>query len=395
MKELLNRRTENSKTFDLGGGKRRLESKIGAIHYKGNYADPAEAWKDIALTWEGNRITKAPYELTVDGKKLTFYNRKSGELSTLELISIKPPLARYEIVPELSSVSFRHILPSIQIPFEAQFRITGKVPITRAWDDEGDIELETTLEHGILTEKLSKIKDKRTGKERPAKGQIKIDPTWQVGASTNDCRLYWDGAVWVFSVVSPYQQAGYYVLAEQKFGGGLCFLNVTIPQGAKILSAYLRLTASAAEDVATVNSRITGDKEANAAAWSTIEDYQARRGTVVGGANDNYITSAQVDWDNIGTWVIDTEYDSPDIALVVQEIVDQGAWASGNALALWWDDHDGRSSTTGTYPARQAYSYDGSTTKCAQLVVDFEVESTITAINNPHMRGMNRLLARP
>ena len=81
--EILALRNENSKTFALDNGKRQLVLSIGAIHYKDNYADKSEEWKDIDLTWVGNRITKAPYELTLDGQKLTLKNNKTGEVSTI------------------------------------------------------------------------------------------------------------------------------------------------------------------------------------------------------------------------------------------------------------------------------------------------------------------------
>ena len=176
MQEIVSLRTETSKTFDLGGGKRRCVIS-GAIHYKDNYADKSELWKDIDLTWENNRITKAPYELTLDGGKLSFKDKKTGEVSRLELISVKPSGLKFEIIPHLTGVSFQHILPSDKIPFEAQFKVTGNAPLrTRAFDDEGELGLETSLKDGILTEKLLEVKDRETGRVRAAIGQIRIDP---------------------------------------------------------------------------------------------------------------------------------------------------------------------------------------------------------------------------
>ncbi|GAI54561.1 unnamed protein product, partial [marine sediment metagenome] len=61
---------------------------VGDVHYKDNYADPSEQWKDIDLTWEGNRITKAPYELTHEGNKLTLKDKQTGNITTIELDSI-------------------------------------------------------------------------------------------------------------------------------------------------------------------------------------------------------------------------------------------------------------------------------------------------------------------
>ena len=89
MIELINHRSECSKTFDLGGNKRGLDCSIGAIHYKDNYADLKEQWKDIDLTWEGNRITKAPFELTIEGNKITFKDKKTSKVSIAEITEIE------------------------------------------------------------------------------------------------------------------------------------------------------------------------------------------------------------------------------------------------------------------------------------------------------------------
>ncbi|GAH87575.1 unnamed protein product, partial [marine sediment metagenome] len=38
---------------------------------------------------------------------------------------IKPAGLKWEIIPRNDKVSFRHILPSGKVPFEAKFKITG------------------------------------------------------------------------------------------------------------------------------------------------------------------------------------------------------------------------------------------------------------------------------
>ncbi|MDO8743098.1 MAG: hypothetical protein Q7J30_00870, partial [Candidatus Azambacteria bacterium] len=156
--EIINLRQENSKTFNLGNGQRKLEASMGAIHYKDNYANASEQWKDIDLTWVGNQITKAPYELTLDGKKITVRDKKTGDISTIELLDVTPAGFPFKIVPENSAVRFRHTLPSDKVPFEASFRVTGKIPLsTHAFDDGGGLELGTTLVGDILTEKFSQV----------------------------------------------------------------------------------------------------------------------------------------------------------------------------------------------------------------------------------------------
>jgi len=183
--ELIALRGETSKTYDFGGGRRRCEISGSAVHYKDDYSNKLETWKDIDPTIVDGKVTTAPYELTVDDKKLTFRDKKTGEVSTLELLSAKPAGLKFEIIPLNEGVSFQHILPSDKIPFEAQFKVTGNFR-ARAFDDVGELELETTFKDSILTEKLSQVKDRVTGQVRAAVGNIRIDPTLTVESPSKD-----------------------------------------------------------------------------------------------------------------------------------------------------------------------------------------------------------------
>jgi len=193
----------------------------------------------------------------------------------------------------------------------------------------------------------------------------------RVGASTDDTLVYWDGSAWAFSLANVWHRAGFFSNFFCKSGGGMRFLNVTIPNSALITAAYIQFTCSGSMSAVTVKTVIIGHKIGDAATFSTLADYQARRGTVVGGPNNNNITAASVTWDGIPAWVVDVTYNSPDISSVVQEIVNLPAWASGNAMAIFWDDHADRSSHTGS-PERRAYSWDGNAAKAPLLHVEYE-----------------------
>jgi hypothetical protein len=200
----------------------------------------------------------------------------------------------------------------------------------------------------------------------------------QVAASADDCYCYWNGSAWVFDYTYTLISSGYSSATIYKRGGGFRFDNVTVPKGRTIAAAYLRFTSGTSHSETTVNSKITGDKESDAAAFTTLADYQARRGTVVGGANNNYITSKQVNWNNIAAWTLDTPYNSPDISEIIQEIVNQAGWASGNHLVLFWDDHDDLS-THAANTIRNADTYDNSTSKCAILHIEYTTDITVNA----------------
>ena len=239
LREIISKRGENSKTYDLGGGKRRLVSGAGLQHWKYDYSDPTEEWKEVDLTIHNGRIEKAPYILTIEDKKLTFQDRKTGDVSTIELVSVKPAGIPFEIIPEFSAVRFQHILPSDKVPFEAQFKVTGKVALrTRAFDDEGELELETSLVDGVLTEKLSEVRDEETKEIRPAKGQIRIDPTLTVQPAVGDNGILSD------EPTINYGNAGYIFVSDWDvtWRRGLVEFDISsIPAGATIDSAILSL----------------------------------------------------------------------------------------------------------------------------------------------------------
>jgi len=88
-----------------------------------------------------------------------------------------------------------------------------------------------------------------------------IDPdsdTWQVGASARDClRRKPLGDYW--STTHTSCAAGYHISTKYSFGSGMRFINVGIPKGDIISSAYLQFTADDNRAVTPVNTRISGE----------------------------------------------------------------------------------------------------------------------------------------
>ncbi len=408
MRELVEKRQQNSKTFELDGGKRRLTVSIGALHYK----DEQSKWQDIDPNFEeadtdgfNLKFSKLPYLIRVaeDSGRRIYPDR--NDLSYW--IEFKKPFASMgkptrsvdgwfywdfanarigvKVRPEAVKFGFRlknsNAPTSITIPFSSQGitrqgnllyhngKVVGYLRKPTAIDALGvEKDCQVSFGSGSVTISLN-----TTGLAFP----IDIDPTFSVGASSDDCVGQWNGSAWTMNDLTyAYQSAGYAAPSGRKIGGGLRFLNVTIPKEATIDTAYLTIVCGLAKSGTIANSRITGEDVDNAATWSTLADYQARRGTVVDGANNDYITTAQVDWDDIPAWTEGISYDSPPIISIIQEIVNRVGWASGNALALWWDDHDGRS-TEATNCYRSGSSWDHATYAPPALTVEYTVVPTI------------------
>lgn len=88
-RELIEKRTRNSKTHYLGGRKYAWDGVIGAIHYKDNPKDKAEQWKDIDTTISADgKVTKAPYNLHVSLGGMPGFHYKSKESGTF-IVRIK------------------------------------------------------------------------------------------------------------------------------------------------------------------------------------------------------------------------------------------------------------------------------------------------------------------
>lgn len=309
--------------------------------------------RDISRISQKVHFEDAEYRQQQDGS-ISFYSTKTNEL-----VWSFPKPKMYE----LNEREDENGLPSRFENFGLHYEITkdgDDYIVTKVLDQEG--------------------KDWLNSPDRVYPLVIDTTLDLQVGAANRDSGvIWWGGSSWNLGLTDR-EAVGYANSDYQKQGSGMGWTGVAIPNAATIDVAYITITSYYSGTGATSNSYITGEDTDNAAVWSTLADYQARRGTVVGGASDNNITTAQVAWDNLPTtWVTDTEYSSPSIVSVIQEIVNRAGWASGNALALWWDDHNGRS-TAANGRHRQAYSYDTSTTKAPKLHIEYTAAATTSNI---------------
>ncbi len=180
----------------------------------------------------------------------------------------------------------------------------------------------------------------------------------QVGASTDDCGRSTNSANY-FTLTEVQGYAGYYDASYQNNGSAYRFLNVTVPSGATIDTATITFTCLTARSTTTVNTRLRAEANINPATFSTSANFDARTWT-----------TALVNWDAIAAWTAETEYTSPEIKTCIQEVIGLPSWASGNPMAILWDDFQERS-TQSNLTRRESYSYDGSSAKAAKLHIEY------------------------
>ena len=102
------------------------------------------------------------------------------------------------------------------------------------------------------------------------------------------------------------------------------FTNIPLPQGTDIISATIKVKQDAT--ASTFNLDIQACDEDNSAQISSFANFGSRARTT---ANINWVLSASAN----------TEYTSPDIKTIIEEVVARGSWSSGNAIQIIISDH--------------------------------------------------------
>lgn len=192
---------------------------------------------------------------------------------------------------------------------------------------------------------------------------------YQVGASADDAGGYWTGSAWYIYPTEAYIGAGYYSAAGLKWFGGYRFTGVTIPVGAIITTAYLTFRASHNISATTVRSKIRGEQNNAAAAFSDITNYRGRTKT-----------TAVVTWDSIPAWTANSDYNSAEIKTIIQELVNDYTGLSSANIVLFWDDEDDLSDHTSDC-RRLALPYDASTTYAPKLHIEYTLLDAPGIIN--------------
>jgi len=134
---------------------------------------------------------------------------------------------------------------------------------------------------------------------------------------------------------------------------GARFTNITIPQGAYIISAYVAFTANNA-DAGNFSTTVYGEAADSSSVFTTSSSNISSRSR----------TSAAVFWSDPGNWKAGDVINTAELKAVVQEIVNRSGWASGNNLSVLVQKNQSN---------RRVYSYDGNASQAPLLHVEYVV----------------------
>src|SRR4030065_486977 len=114
---------------------------------------------------------------------------------------------------------------------------------------------------------------------------------------------------------------------------GMRFIDLQIPKGSKVVNAYVQFTGDNDDNAkltgGPVNLIINGLLQPNPGGFNSGEDFYTDR---------NPKTASEVAWSNILSWTNNratVASKTSDISGIIQEIIDQVGWASGNALIIF------------------------------------------------------------
>ncbi len=294
--------------------------------------------------------------------------------------------------------SLRYIVGNSQVKFALRLprKVTGLNTLTIPFSSAGLTRQGRLLLHGGIP-----VAELRTPTVQDAKGErrklgvsigagaitltlndegltypLVIDPPldYQVGASANDAMVSVATTstpphTWTSIDLTGYDlQVG--ESGTNRYGCGGRFTAIALLGTDIVDVTYITFKANGTRSGTVVYSNLYGENADNAAAYSTVANYNARAKT------------AAIAWDSIPAWTDAVAYNTPSLVTPVTTIKNRAGWASGNAMAFEWED-DG----SGNEAFRDGHSYDSAG---ATKVAVFHIEShapTNNSITVGHAMG--------
>jgi hypothetical protein len=134
--------------------------------------------------------------------------------------------------------------------------------------------------------------------------------------------------------------------------------------GKTINTCYLQLTSTSNESVDTVRAKIQAELAVNPIAPTSYADWDGRTRT-----------TAAVNWDDLGHWVTNVAYDTPELKIVAQEVFDLDI--ESLTSMHWFVDDNGSSQLQNCW--RVPFNYEQSTTKAARLYIEYTEVAALSA----------------
>ena len=362
--ELVNERTETFKKFSLGNGQFRVAGQVGAIHYKEDYSNDRETFKEIDLTpvdmGDHLLVDKVPTIIKIYKDKVGYEieSRRTGSKWSVELADTKPDEkdVEFEVIPGIGGVRLWKHIKTATAPTKFKWKITELVkaiPSLKLREEPESID-NANEKVELLTNKTL-IDSKSFYWEEEVKGLVNktkqiqyplhIDTDMieeQVAASLDDATVdHWASS---FNLTATYASMG------NGGSGGvdmwMRFTGIPLPNApTSVDSASLSFKSIANEGVTTCNLKIRANDVDDAAQVANYSGYAAL-----------VWTTAQGTWNNVGTWDGSSWYQSVDIAAVVAEILARGGWAENNDMAF---QSANNSSSSYAYRSGATWNYSG------------------------------------
>lgn len=147
---------------------------------------------------------------------------------------------------------------------------------------------------------------------------------------------------------------------------GLRF-TLNVAAAATITAATLTFTASANLTDDTVRTKIH---------YEDANDPGNFNGCTWASFQGRVRSAASIDWDFITNWATDTAYNTDDFAAVIQALVNEAYWASGEHCIMFVDD-DGSDANA----HRKAYAHNAAPAKAAVLNVTYTTAAALPVIS--------------
>jgi type IV pilus assembly protein PilY1 len=226
------------------------------------------------------------------------------------------------------------------------------VQVSESSDDAEELALDGSVD--LVSDTLELIETTKGGSQTPVFRQVSSQ-------ANNAEETLSNGSVITANIINM----------DQNQTNGVRFDNITVPPGATITDARI-VFKSTNGDSSNTNLRFYGEADVNSAVFPTsCSGCKAVSGRIK--------TAASVFWspNNWSNNEQGADTTTPNLAAIVQEIVDMPGWASGNPLTFI--------QTNGGFGQRRADTYQGSASGAAMLSVTYTTAS-VTSLQTIGLR---------